>query len=78
MNVMFKLECENVVYGLVCLVCDNYMLQDGGSTNFYAGLTHYRSPTGKYSVVFIRVWSHCHVMILNFDESNLNFCVVFN
>ena len=60
MNATFKLECGNVVYGLVCLVCDNYMLQDGGSTNFYVGLTHHRYPTSKYLVVFIRVWSHWH------------------
>ena len=53
MNVTFELECGMFVYGLVCLV--NYMLQNSGSANIYAGLTHYRYPTGKYSVGIIRV-----------------------
>ena len=60
MNVTFKLECENVVYGLVCLVNDNYMLQDGRSTTFYAGLTHHRYSTSKYSISIIRIYGHCH------------------
>ena len=34
MNEAFKLESGMFVYGIICLACDNYMLQDGGSTNF--------------------------------------------
>ena len=60
MNATFKLECGMFVYGIVCLVYANYMLQDGGSINFYAGLTHHRYPTSKYLVGIIRVWGHCH------------------
>ena len=55
MNATFKLECGMFVYRIVCLVCDNYMLQDGGSTNFYARLTHHRYMLGKYLVWIIRV-----------------------
>ena len=55
MNVTFKLECGMFVYGIVCLVYANCMLQDGGSTNFNAGLTYHRYPTGKYLVGIIRV-----------------------
>ena len=68
MNVTFKLECGNVVYGLVCLVCDNYMLHDGGSTNFYAGLTHHKYRTCKYLVGIIRVWGHCHYIKGNYSS----------
>ena len=49
--------------------CDKYILQDGGSTNFYAGLTHHKYLTGKYSVGIIWVWDHCHHI-----KGNYHFC----
>ena len=74
------------VYEIVCLVYVNYMLQDGGSTNFYAGLTHHRYPTVKCLVGIIRVgaiattlkettlmsWNVCGTTILTRHE----FCML--
>ena len=50
----------NCVYGIVCLVNDNYMYRMVGLLVFMQGLTHHTYPTSKYSIGITRVWGHCH------------------